>query len=44
MFNYASRSFDSTESSVGMMKKAVKESCCGTVLTICLQQFEENPK
>jgi len=44
MFNDASRSFYSTASSVGMMKKAVKGSCCGTVLSTCLQEIEENHK
>jgi len=44
MFNDASSSLDSTASSVGMMKKAVKESCCGTLLSICLQEIEDNHK
>jgi len=44
MLNDASRNFDSAASSVGMMKKAVKESCCGSLLSICLQDTEENHK
>jgi len=44
MFNDAYRSFDSTASSVRMMKKAVKESCCRTLLSICLQEIEETHK
>jgi hypothetical protein len=44
MFSDASRSFYSTASSVRMMKEAVKESCCGTLLSIYLQETEENHK
>jgi hypothetical protein len=36
VFNDASSSFDDMASSVRMIKKAVKESCCGTLLSICL--------
>jgi hypothetical protein len=44
VFSDNSSSSDSMALSVGIITKAVKESCHGTLLNVCLQEIEENHK